>query len=372
MPVDINDHYDNKASIKVLDKGYVRYIEHMGSDESFVEAARMSTGKGFLGWYWEEDTYADCICTACETQLLYSTLPEFEDDHEDWKGTRMCTNCWGADVAVIEGVEGDFPGVLGEREQVERQLLGRKGQRRDLGMLEYLYSNRHSTPFEMGDIVVEVKAPIEVFRQWHRHRTQSYNEFSARYSRMPDEHYVPELSRIKYQASANKQSSAGPLPPEQARAVAGLIQQEQMLVYKDYEAFLEMGVAKEVARINTPVSRYSKMRAKANVRNWLAFLNLRMDLHAQEEIRAYANAVAAIVKALFPRTFDLFLEWDFLGERFSKSEMNVLRALVSTVDPLVVKAVAAQFNLTERSIAKMISKVTTNKEGLYKEVLEKL
>ncbi len=348
-------------TIKVLDKGYVKYIGHMGSDETFVEAARMSTGKGFLGWYWEEDTWASHWCGNCDTQHDGSSLPVTDD------GLLVCTNCW------MEGVS-DFE----EGESPEPEMIGRKGQRKDLGLLEYLYSNRHSTPFEMGELAIEVKAPIEVFRQWHRHRTQSYNEFSARYSQMPNEHYVPPVNRLALQKSTNKQANSQVKDglwntPELRLAMQDGIKDTQGLIYSQYERLLDSGVPKEVARINTPVSRYSKMRAKANIRNWLGFLGLRMDSHAQEEIRQYGNAVASIIKQLFPRTFELFLEWDLLGDRFSRTEMRVLRSLMlEAVELTKFHEIVVKLGLTPAQGRKLLMKFNTDKEALYKEVLEKL
>jgi hypothetical protein len=145
---------DLTQKINVLNSGYVQYIGSMGSDEDIISAARMSTGKGFLGWTWEEDTWADSICFGCRTQHLLASLPIDED-----RDLPVCTNCWSSDVKWIEG---------GSGLHLEPKLLGKEGQPRDLSLLEFLYSNRHSTPFEMGELCIEVKAPIMVFREWHR------------------------------------------------------------------------------------------------------------------------------------------------------------------------------------------------------------
>lgn len=228
--------------IKVLDHGYVRYVAHMGSDEAIIEAARMSTGKGFEGW------------------------------------------------------------------------------EKDARLLEFLYKNKHLTPFEMCELAIEVQAPIMVFREWHRHRTQSYNEFSARYAQMPDLHYLPEPGRVQKQSAANRQGSAEPVSPQEAEMILGNLRSQQRDVYYAYDQWVQSGVAKEIARLNTPVSRYSKMRAKTDLRNWLGFLLLRMAPNAQWEIRQYANAVAAIVKELWPRTYKLFEEHDLYGRHLSRTE----------------------------------------------------
>ena len=223
--------------IDVLDHGYVELIESWGSDERIVEAARMSTAKGFVGWGTPEE-----------------------------------------------------PG--------------------DERLLRFLYENRHHTPFEMAGMTVEVQAPIMVFRDWHRHRTQSYNELSARYVPLPDVNYVPSKERIVEGASRaahNKQAQGITTLDEEALDVWLT---DLLRVYGDaqavYEAGLKIGVPKELARLPVPVARYSRMRASANLRNWLAFLTLRMDKAAQWEIRQYANVVATFVEASFPKTYELF------------------------------------------------------------------
>lgn len=340
-------------SIKVLDHGYVKYVGHMGSDETIIEAARMSTGKGFFGWTWEKDTYADAWCTECETQHLSETLPL--DDN----GYQLCTNCWSETIASFED---GFP---------KPKLLGRAGQPRDLSLLGFLYSNRHHTPFEMGEIAIEVKAPIMVFREWHRHRTQSYNEFSARYAQMPNEHYLPELNRFQKQSTSNKQGSGDHMAGGSPEVYRAVLAAEQQTIYGQYDKVVKDGLAKEVARVNTPISRYSKMRAKTDVRNWLAFLSLRMEKSAQWEIREYANAVASIVKTLFPRTFDLFIEHDFLGQRFSNTEMEVIRTLVSRAIEYAPGSIWP-VEMGEKQRLSLLEKINFNKSDFYKGVLEKL
>jgi len=349
--------------ITILGNGYLKYIGHMGSDETFVEAARMSTGKGFYSWYWEEDTYADCICGDCKVQHLKNTLPvEFVDNppymgvftKDDPSEMTTCTNCWGHKI---------FPIDLPEKPK----LLGKKSAKRDLSLLETLYSNKHSTPFEMGELAIEVKAPILVFREWERHRTQSYSEFSARYSQMPNEHYVPELDRIQKQSKTNKQGSAEPIAKDEAEYYRQNLIGEQQRVYSTYESMVKFGIAKEIARVNTPVARMSKMRAKTDIRNWLGFLSLRMENSAQYEIRMYANAVASLIKQLFPKTFELFLEYDFLGTRFSRTDMQVVRKLLEQLPEG-----HGLEGISKKQFDSVMKKLHTNREDEYKDVLEKL
>lgn len=177
----------------------------------------------------------------------------------------------------------------------------------DEKLLKYLYDHKHMTPFEMAGLVIEVQAPIFVFREWHRHRTQSYNELSARYTPLPDVNYVPTLERILMRGGANKQAQGSrDIDEEGARLFLKMLDTSYQTSQLQYAAGLELGVPKELARLVIPVGRYSRMRASANLRNWLAFLTLRMDPAAQWEIRQYANAVGEIIAKTFPRTWDLF------------------------------------------------------------------
>jgi len=217
---------------KILDNGYVSLVESWGSDERIIEAARMSTGKGFEGWEKDEK------------------------------------------------------------------------------LLAYLYNNKHATPFEMAGMVIEVKAPIFVFREWHRHRTQSYNEMSARYIPLPDENYVPSVERLMVganTATTNKQAQGtGGLTLENAEYFRKRLIVSYNQAQAVYEMGLEAGVPKELARLPVPVARYSRMRASANLRNWIAFLTLRKAPAAQWEIRQYADAVGDLIAECFPHTWALF------------------------------------------------------------------
>lgn len=275
----LSDDYE----VKVLDRGYVKYIDSMGDDSTIIEAARMSTGKGFEGWN-PEDKCEVCGIMKWETQP--TTCGMLRTSHR-WKAT--------------------------------------KG---DAQLLDYLYRHHHSTPFEMCELAIEVQAPIMVFREWHRSRTQSYNEFSGRYSKMLDLHYIPEASRIQKQSSSNNQSSEGDMPEVSANHIRAAFEKEQSEVYRNYNLMLENGVAKEIARLNTPVARYSRMRAKTDLRNWLHFLNLRMRPNAQYEIRVYAEAVAGIIKELWPRTWALFERETLRGVSFSSEDMAALREII--------------------------------------------
>lgn len=187
-----------------------------------------------------------------------------------------------------------------------------RGWDQDERLLRYLYTSRpqHAGPFEFAGMVIEVKAPIFVFREWHRHRTQSYNEASARYAPLPEEDYMPDLARLFMGGGTNRQAGAANgaavLTTDAAIAFRQTLARRYHDAQRDYTNALESGIPKEVARCLLPVGRYSQMRASANLRNWLAFLTLRSDPAAQWEIRQYADAVGQIIAQEFPRTWALF------------------------------------------------------------------
>ena len=264
---------------RVLDHGYVSLIEKWGSDEAIIEAARMSTGKGFLGW---GPKGLKCPTTGCG----WEGSPE-EVMYQN--GDRCCPHGHFG-LTTIEG---------------------------DEKLLRFLYENKHSTPFEMGGLTIEAQAPIFVFREWHRHRVPfGYSEMSARYTPMPDVSFLPDagnaVERSVAASKKNKQAGlvdgAAVLTHEVALELlseeAGLLRQVEDL----YQRKLKAGFPKELARTHLTVSRYSRMRATGNLRGWLAFLTLRMAPGAQKEIRDYANVVGTLVEEAFPRTWALFAE----------------------------------------------------------------
>jgi thymidylate synthase (FAD) len=179
----------------------------------------------------------------------------------------------------------------------------------DEKLLRFLWTHKHMSPFEMAGLVVEVQAPIFVFREWHRHRTQSFNEMSARYTPLPDVNYMPTTERIMMSGGSNKQagSVAGKhVNSNTADAFIRLLREHYNDAQDVYQQALDWGIPKELARAALPVGRYSRMRASANLRNWLHFLTLRCDENAQWEIRQYANIVSEIIRHLFPRTHQLW------------------------------------------------------------------
>lgn len=192
---------------------------------------------------------------------------------------------------------------------------GFKGWDTDARLLRRLYKDRHSSPFEFAGATFEVQAPIMVFREWHRHRTQSYSERSARYAPLPEVNYLPTVERLLMARDPNN-AQAGVLKdaPELTAEVAFEWLAELEAVYEHaervYASGLAKGVPKELARLPIPVGRYTTMRATGNLRNWLAFATLRSASDAQWEIRQYSNSVLGLLQERFPRTLELFAEFN--------------------------------------------------------------
>ena len=262
---------------KVLDHGYIELVETWGSDERIIEAARMSTNKGFQGWGGVEP------CPECHSLNLLDPIDKLYRTYEELKVGLNCKTCKGS---------AKKPG--------------------DEKLLRFLWENKHHTPFEMPGATFEVMAPIMVFREWHRHRTQSYNEMSGRYTALPDLNYIPTVERLMINSKTNKQAGtvagAEELTEEGAAWFRNVIDESYLDQELIYQEALRRGVPKELARVHLPVGRYSKMRASANLRNWIGFLVLRQAPNAQWEIRQYADALCDLLKEKFPRTMGLYLE----------------------------------------------------------------
>lgn len=195
-------------------------------------------------------------------------------------------------------------------------------------LLRYLMRNHHTSPFEMAELVFQVKAPIFVFRQWHRHRTASINEISGRYSELPEEFYIPD--KYNLQAKDNKQGSAeDTLPPLESAKWRSSVNDSGHDSFSTYRRLLDLGVSKEQARIHLPLSTFSTMTWKCNLHNLFHFLKLRLDSHAQYEIRVYAQEIAEIVKQLFPISWEAFVDYRLEAVTFSRMEMVILREMFS-------------------------------------------
>jgi thymidylate synthase (FAD) len=207
---------------------------------------------------------------------------------------------------------------------------GTKTLREDKTLIDYLLRNKHTSPFEQVILTFHVKMPIFVARQWIRHRTARLNEISGRYSVMRDEFYTPQPNEVRFQSKRNKQGgSTQDVPAAMREKVIALLQQEQQQLYGDYETMLEDGIARELARINLPLSLYTEMYWQIDLNNLFHFLRLRMDWHAQYEIRVYGDTMAQITKAVAPMAYEAFEEHLLHGRNFSRTELELLRAALN-------------------------------------------
>jgi len=210
---------------------------------------------------------------------------------------------------------------------------GTKTYREDEILIDYLLRHQHTSPFEHVVLEFHCKMPIFVARQWIRHRTARINEISGRYSVMKDEFYVPDESQIKGQSEDNKQGrSDEEVPPELRAKVLDLLKKDQAGVYASYQELISDGVARELARINLPLSLYTEWYWQMDLHNLFHFLELRMDAHAQWEIRQYANAMAEITKAVAPLAYEAFERHRLNGKHFSSEEIEVIHGLTRGED----------------------------------------
>jgi thymidylate synthase (FAD) len=206
--------------------------------------------------------------------------------------------------------------------------IGTKTVNEDRGLIRYLMRHAHTTPFEMVEIKVHMKLPIFVARQLVRHRTASINEYSGRYSIMPDEFYVPAPEHVSLQSRTNRQGGGEPVEPERAAEVVDLLEREQRAVREGYEQMLEWDIRRELARVNLGVAQYTEWYWKIDLHNIFHFLRLRLDDHAQYEIRVFAEALAQIVKAIAPIAYEAFEDYVLDADRFSGLELEAIRRLL--------------------------------------------
>jgi thymidylate synthase (FAD) len=210
-------------------------------------------------------------------------------------------------VRLVESMGSDLSIVRNARVSYDAEWRAGDDDGKDAKLLNYLLKNKHTSPFESCVFTFDVKAPIFVFRQWHRHRTWSFNEISARYAELPEEFYVPELEQITTQSASNKQmrTEEQNLSAEEIRrtiSVAGKV------AFMDYKKMIALGCPREIARSVLPVGTYSHMFATCDLHNLFHFLKLRLHSHAQYEIRVYAEAMLELIEPVVPISVAAFRE----------------------------------------------------------------
>jgi thymidylate synthase (FAD) len=274
------DFDTDKSYVPVLDHGFVGLVDHMGSDDAIVCAARVSYGEG---------------------------------------------------TKKVQG---------------------------DRGLIRYLMRHEHTTPFEMCEVKFHIKLPIFVMRQLVRHRTASLNEYSARYSVITDEFYIPEPQNLKPQSTTNKQGRAGELDDIQRQHIIDDMLGAWDYNYELYERHInDFGLARETARAILPVGGYTECYWKANLKNFLHMARLRMDSHAQWEIQEFARAMYELAKPHFPLACEAFEDYNVGSVKVSRLEVALLKRLISKdkwIDLLdglrSEEGIASKFDLSKREL----------------------
>lgn len=201
---------------------------------------------------------------------------------------------------------------------------GTKQVNEDRGLIRYLARHRHTTPFEMVEFKFHHVMPIFIARQWIRHRTANVNEYSARYSVVQDRFYHPSLENVRKQSKTNRQGGEEPMDAVTAQEFLDYLDRVEKS-YEEYQRLMDKGVARELARIGLPVNVYTEWYWKIDLHNLFHFLSLRMDAHAQQEIRDYANAMYALIQPIVPIAAEAFLDYNYGAVHLSRLEVEALR-----------------------------------------------
>ena len=210
---------------------------------------------------------------------------------------------------------------------------GTKSVQNDVGLIRYLMRHWHSTPFEMCEIKLHVKLPVFVARQWIRHRTANVNEYSARYSILDREFYIPEADSLAAQSAVNNQGRGRVLQGAEAARVLNILKTDSDRAYDNYEAMIsdegQDGLARELARMNLPANIYTQWYWKVDLHNLFHFLRLRADAHAQYEIRVYADVICDMVRDWVPAAYGAFEDYRLGGAVLSSKSLDCVRRMLA-------------------------------------------
>ena len=258
-------------------------------------------------------------------KILYEAIPIL--DH----GFIRVVDYMGNDTSIVQAARVSYG-------------KGTKKVSTDAGLIKYLMRHWHSTPFEMCEIKYHVKLPIFIARQWIRHRTANVNEYSARYSILDKEFYLPKTENLAAQSQSNRQGRGDVLRGEQAKKVLELLKNDAEQTYDNYEMMLnerydgsiinekEVGLARELARMNLTLNTYTQWYWKTDLLNLMNFLRLRADHHAQYEIRTYADAMLDTLKKWVPITYEAFMDYRVGGTEVSAKGKIILQKLIKGED----------------------------------------
>ena len=254
-------------------------------------------------------------------KILYEAIPIL--DH----GFIRVVDYMGDDTSIVQAARVSYG-------------KGTKKVSTDSGLIKYLMRHWHTTPFEMCEIKYHVKLPIFIARQWIRHRTANVNEYSARYSILDKEFYLPSFENLAAQSKSNRQGRGEVLEGDQAKEVLGLLKKDAEKTYNDYEMMLnerfdgttidenKKGLARELARMNLTLNTYTQWYWKTDLLNLMNFLRLRADSHAQYEIRAYAVSMLDTLKKWVPITYEAFMDYRVGGTEVSSKGKLIIQKLI--------------------------------------------
>ena len=221
----------------------------------------------------------------------------------------------GSDAAIVEAARVSYQ-------------TGTKATRTDRALIRYLMRHKHTSPLEMCEVKLHIRAPIFVLRQWIRHRTASVNEESGRYSEIREMFFSPALGDLAPQSLDNKQGREGEFPLHKQKAIRNVIEANNEYSFASYKALLGEDLARELARITLPLTAYSSLYWKIDLHNLLHFLTLRTDSHAQKEIRDYADAILDIIRPLFPYAVEAWEDYQQQAKMLSRMDLDLLAALI--------------------------------------------
>lgn len=243
---------------------------------------------------------------------------------------------------------------------------GTKTVHEDRGLIRYLMRHKHTTPFEMVEFKFHVKLPIFVARQWIRHRTANVNEYSGRYSEMKDEFYLPSSEQIRTQSVINKQGRADEtLPSEHTGEILDSAQAHYEASFELYQSLLEKGLTRELSRMVLPVANYTEWYWKIDLHNLFHFLKLRLDTHAQYEIRVYAEAMAELVKTIVPLAWEAYEHYMLNSIMLTQGELSILADLLPPTELDVEQCL--KYGLSKREAGEFVDKYNKIKKLSSKE-----
>lgn len=229
---------------------------------------------------------------------------------------------WTGDLEIVRAARTSYNADWRPDEETVNGFV--RARSKDEKLIHRLWKDGHTSPFEAMSFTFEVQAPLFVFRQWHRHRTQSYSEVSARYTEMPDLFYIPKDEHVQAQSKSNKQGREEGLHYTTVGQFKTDLIEGSKHAYNVYQFYLEQGVSRELARMVLPVNIYSRMYATSSLLNWFRFLKLRLDPHAQYEIRVYAEAILEHLKKVCPISVAAFqMGMPALGTEFNPHKVGL-------------------------------------------------